>query len=66
MGPAGSHLLCGLICMQSMDFLCFICFCEKCTSDDVLSLQTEDGAFVCAADVAEPKGGGQEMKTMWL
>lgn len=52
--------------MQSVDFLCLICFCEKCISDNALSLRTEDGAFVCALDVAAAQGGGQEMKAMWL
>ena len=66
MGPASGHLLCGLICMQSVDFLCLICSCEKCISDNVLSLHIEDGAFVCAVGVAAAEGGGQEMKTMWL
>lgn len=52
--------------MQSVDFLCLICSCEKCISDNVLSLHIEDGAFVCAVGVAAAEGGGQEMKTMWL
>lgn len=66
MEPAGSYLLFGLICMQSIDFLCLICFREKCTSDGILNLQIEDEAFVCAVGTAAAEGGGQEMKTMWL
>lgn len=52
--------------MQTVDFLCLICFREKCTSDNALSLRTEDGASVCAAGVSAVQGAGQEMKTMWL
>lgn len=63
---AGSYLLFGLICMQSIDFVCLICFCEKCASDGILSLQIEDEAFVCAVGAAGAEGGDQEMKTMWL
>lgn len=54
----------GWYVMQSIDFLCLICFSEKCTSDRDLSLQTEDGAFVYTWALRGRRR--QEMKTMRL